>query len=192
MAIANSKNNMSSINLYNIDQHNYLIDPTPFKVIHYQDAVFRGVQLSSNSQYMVGCTMDDSGLILIYKLNYETNGAKTITLSKVVQNRYAPLKPKSVDFSSDGTLMIVCYSANGGDTSRNYDALAIYAFDNNTVTINKQPMCELNGNPELSFNDANSFSHDALSSFIKFQSQSNDTVIFYNFDNKIIRLIHNS
>ncbi|MCM3676446.1 MULTISPECIES: hypothetical protein [Peribacillus] len=187
LAITNTKQNMCSINMYHIDPQTHLINPVPFQVIRHPHAIFHGVRFSPNSQYMISTTTDSSGLNLIYKLDYEANGAPKFTLSQVVQNPYRlsplPFKPKAIDFSSDGSLLIICYGVTAGTQSYpSYGALAIHTWDNDTGTIGTQPLCELTGKPELSCPDDVSFSHDALSSFIVVQSQSNDTVVFYSFD----------
>ncbi|MGG1664134.1 beta-propeller fold lactonase family protein [Brevibacillus sp. NRS-1366] len=182
LAITNIKGNRPSVNLYNIDPQTNLIQPIPIKVIEHPQAIFHGVQFSTNSQYLVSCSIDHAGLILIYKLESDENGALHITLSQVLQNHYSPLKPKSIDFSGDGSLMAVCYGPNAADSYPFNGALAVYAFDNDTGKISPHPLCELKETPELSYPDDVSFSHDAMSSIIVVPSQVNDTVLFYSFD----------
>lgn len=183
LAITNIKSN--SLNMYHVDPQTHRINPVPFKVLkHRNSKLFHGVQFSPNSQYMVTTTIDGQGLILIYRLDYKAKGVLDVTLTQVVENRYPPSKPKSIGFSSDGSLISICYSPNAGIKSsfRSYGELTIHTFDNKTGTMSTQPLCELIGKPELSVPDAVSFSHDAMSSFIVVPSQSNDTIIFYSFD----------
>jgi WD40 repeat protein len=182
LAITNIKGNRPSINLYDMDPQTNLIQPTPVNVIEHQSAIYHGVQFSPNSEYLVSCSIDHAGLILVYKLVYGANGELEVILSQVVPNRFSPLKPKSIDFSADGSLMAVCYGPNAADSFAFNGALTIYAFDSDRGTVSSEPLCELKETPELSYPDDVSFSHDALSSVIVVPSQVNDTVLFYSFD----------
>ena len=134
---------------------------------------------------MVSSTIDDLGLVRIYKLQQDTKGGLNVTITQEIQDRYLPLKPKSIDFSSDGSLMVICYGPNAGTLSANsYGAIAIYAFDNNTGTIDTRPLCELTNKTELSVPDGVTFTNDIMSSNIIIPSQSDDTVMFYSFNKK--------
>ncbi|MFB9324532.1 beta-propeller fold lactonase family protein [Paenibacillus aurantiacus] len=184
LAITNSKNDQSSINLYAIDPFTQLVLPEPLLVIRHPHAVFHGVTFSPCSAYVVSATMDAAGQLLIYKLQTEADGSLQAVLTQAIMNRYPPLKPKSAAFSADSSLIAICYSANGGAAqTHDYGTIAVYAFDPNTGTIrHEQPLSELTDRPELAYNDAIGFTHDAEASYLAVQSQSNDCVIFYAFD----------
>jgi hypothetical protein len=126
--------------------------------------------------------MDSSGLILVYKLDYGADGSLDATLSQIVQTRYSPLKPKSVGFSGDGSLIAICYGPNAAESHQNNGALAVHAFDNETGTISTLPLCERCGTPELLYPDDVAFFHDDLSTVIVVPSQAIDRVVFYSFD----------
>ncbi|KQL48744.1 hypothetical protein AN963_02800 [Brevibacillus choshinensis] len=183
LAISNIKGHLPSLNLYSIDSQTHLINPVPFKVIEHSHAN-HGVRFTPNGQYLVSSTIDDEGLILIYKLEREPNGTLDVTLSQVVQNPYLPLKPKSVNFSSDGSLMVVCYSPNADRIYQHSGALVIYAFDNETGTIRPQPLCERIGLPELQYPDDACFSHDEESSILIVPTQGDHSILFYPFDKR--------
>lgn len=182
LAITNIKGHRPSINVYRIDPKTNLIQPSPVKVIEHPFAIFHGVQFSPNAKYLVSCSIDRAGPILIYRLVYGRDGEVDAILSRMIPNRYSPLKPKSIDFSADGSLMAVCYGPNAADSYACNGALAIYAFDAEMGTISDAPLCERKETPELSYPDDVSFSHDALSSVLVVPSQVNDTVLFYSFD----------
>lgn len=189
LAVANNKYRKASVNMYQVDPKTQLINPVPFQVIKHKSSRFHGVRFSPNSQYMVSTITDGSGRILIHKLNPNPNGTATPVLTQAVKNRYLPLKPKSVNFSSDGSLMIVCYSSTPGrPNSPRHGAVAIYSFNNITGTINTRPLCVLKGRREIAFTDDVSFSHDALSSFIVLTSQLNNSVVFYRFNRNLNKI----
>ncbi|MED4585444.1 hypothetical protein P9578_21985 [Brevibacillus choshinensis] len=186
LAITNTKPGMCSVNIYRIDPHSQLIDPVPFQVLRYHDSIFHGVRFSPDSRYLVCTTTEGSGIILIYRLHQNEGGDLDVILHQVLPNsRYAPFKPKSIDFSGDASLLAICFGPSGGTESYpSYGVLAVYKWDHIQGTLGTEPVCELKEKPELSCPDGISFSHDEESSFLVVQSQSNDTVVFYPFDKK--------
>ncbi|WP_158211629.1 beta-propeller fold lactonase family protein [Alkalihalobacterium alkalinitrilicum] len=185
LAITNNKLGKSSVNLYKVDRKTHLINPIPFHVIKSNgpDVRFHGVCFSPNSKYMVSTTIDASRQIFIHKL-HQKNGSIKPTLSQVLENHHnSPLKPKSIDFSRDGSLMMVCYSGSPGKRAKDSNgAFAIYSFDNDKGTVHSNPLYELNDRAEIAFTDDVSFSKDEECSFIVLPSQLHDSLVFYPFD----------
>lgn len=176
-----------SINMYSINPHTKLINPVPIQIIKHPNSIFfHGIAFSTTSKYIVSTTIDHAGFILINKIEHDSNGALRLIPTQVVPNNYLPFKPKSINFSNDGSLMIICYSlnANSKESLDCYGAIAIYAFDNVSGTLSQQPVCELVGHSELCTPDDVTFSHDPLSSLIIAPTQGNDTIVFYTFDKK--------
>ncbi|TBL80641.1 beta-propeller fold lactonase family protein [Paenibacillus thalictri] len=185
MAVTNNKAGSSSVNLYQMDPRSSLVHPVPFGVIKASDYRFHGVAFSNNSQYMVSTVTSDQGLIYLHKLIPQAHGAVKPELEQTVQNGYFPLKPKSINFSQDGSLMVVCFSSTPGKESPTSNGgIAIYSFDQQNGIVGTEPLCELIGNPEMAFTDDVAFSCDAASSYIAMTSQANDSIVFYPFDRK--------
>lgn len=183
LANTNNKKGYFSVNLYQIDPQTQLINPKPIQIIKHDNYRFHGIRFSTNSKYLICTTIGDPGNILVYKLKNSKNGTATLKLVHQMKNPYFPLKPKSINFSKDGSLMIACFSGNAGSLkSKAVGALAVYNFDNNTGKIDTKPVCEFKGRPEISFTDDVSFSQDEKSSFIVLPSQLNDTIVFFPFD----------
>jgi 6-phosphogluconolactonase (cycloisomerase 2 family) len=162
-----------------------LIDPIPIHIIKNPIfTLFHGVQFSSDSKYIACTTIEKLGLIYIYRIEKNTDGSLHLAPTQIVQNRYPPSKPKSLHFSRDNSLMIICYSPNADSKTslQSYGELAIHTFDNVSGTISQQPVYELIGTPELCNPDDVAFSNDDLSSLIIVPCQGNDTIVFYSFD----------
>jgi 6-phosphogluconolactonase (cycloisomerase 2 family) len=182
LANTNNKNGYFSVNLYQIDPQTKLINPNPIQIIK-NDYRFHGIRFSTNSKYLICTQISDPGNILVYKLKKTKNGTATLELIQEMKNPYFPSKPKSINFSKDGSLMVACFSGNAGrKNSPVGGSLAVYNFDNNTGKIDTKPVCELKERPEISFTDDVSFYQDEKSSFIVLPSQLNDTVVFFPFD----------
>jgi 6-phosphogluconolactonase (cycloisomerase 2 family) len=185
LANTNNKKGYFSANLYQIDPQTQMISPNPIQVVKHAGDRFHGIRFSTNSKYLICTTIGNPGNILVYKLENRKNGSAYLKFMHEMKNPYFPLKPKSINFSKDGSLMVACFSGNAGRLSSLPEgALAIYNFDNNTGKIDTKPVCELKGRPEISFTDDVSFSQDEMSSFIVLPSQLNDSLVIYPFDVK--------
>lgn len=179
LAVSNGKD--GSTNIYEINEQK-IINPVPIYIIkHKDDFGTHGVRFlgtAGGAAHHLAITTFTSGAIYIYKL-YKNNKLSLNLISKM-QNKFEPLKPKSLDISRDFKFIAVCYSPNAtAGPTKCRSIIAIYSYDCIIGIINTNPVCVINENDMFECDDIN-FSPDGK--YLAVPNQAGDSVHFYDFD----------
>lgn len=144
LAVTNGRNGTAVI--YAIKQPNNIINPVPASIIQCQDATnLHGVQFSPDSRYLV-ITDVNAGKVRVYKLFTDNSHNLKATLVQLIANKFAPFKPKGVDFSPSGEYIAISFALNAGSSGNKIKNgfVDIYKFDHNKGLINfTQPVSRI-------------------------------------------------
>lgn len=130
LAITDSRDGV--VKLFSIDRQTHHIDSNPQVTIkHDEDEVAHGISFSPCSRFLAYTTVDEPGQIRIYRIVQNESGIIAEPFQQI-ENTHSPLKPKGIDFSPDGSSLVVCFGPNAGFTprrGRGRGTLMLYAFD---------------------------------------------------------------
>ncbi len=178
LAIANSSN--STVNIYSIDPQTHLINPLPAGIFKLSEnkTLLHGIKFSSTGSHLAITEITNPGLIRVYRLENMDHDKLNLVLTCTLNNTYAPMKPKAIDFSSDDTYVTIAYACNAG-TKQTKSSLAIHRFDKIKGVID--PNHTYIRQVEISYlEDVKFFSNDAH--LIVINQLPNDTAVIYDFD----------
>jgi len=130
LALTNSTD--GKVNLFRLDTESHRIVPEVVATLHCAgDRNPHGIAFSPCSTILAYSTVDEPGVIRLFRIEIDRAAGVRATPFQVIENRFAPMKPKGIDFHPSGRFVAVAYGPNASREPRRSARafVAIYAFD---------------------------------------------------------------